>query len=72
MNKQVTPQQMTVICNIQQMIRVIGAEEIGFDFLCSKSYDELHEMQNELVLSYNNSIKSPVDRQWDRVKNHKH
>ena len=56
---QVTPEQMTVICNIQMMWDKIGFEHNTKDFnnLCLLSYDELHDKQNSLIEAYNKHLR---------------
>ena len=52
----IEPQNMTVIINIQTMSRIIG-NEIPFNELEHKSYEELSKMQEELIPEYNQAVK---------------
>ena len=56
MKTQVSPQQMTVICNIQMMQEKTG-NKTSFDALSKMTYDELFEMQCDLICDYNAAIK---------------
>ena len=47
---------MTVVSNIQSMEKAIGNETSSFESLISKTYDELHEIQNNLIKRYNESL----------------
>jgi len=58
MENQVTPQQMDVICNLQMMYQKIGIKGHSFEYLSKKSFDELFEMQNEMIVHYNQAIKN--------------
>ena len=59
-NKNVTPEQMNVIINIQTMKeRIFAAYDKQEDFktLCKYTYDSLFEMQCKLIPQYNDAIK---------------
>jgi hypothetical protein len=45
-----------VISNIQTMQKAIGVTVSGFEWLNSKTYDELHEEQNSLIKHYNQAV----------------
>ena len=58
---------MPVICNIQNMQKAIGVTISSFDWLNKKSYNQLHEEQNNLIKHYelrsnkNNNWAHPID-----------
>lgn len=47
-----------VISNIQNMQKAIGVTVSKFEWLNSKTYDELHEEQNRLIEHYNQAVKN--------------
>lgn len=56
MKRQVSPEQMTIICNIQMMQEKTG-NKTPFNALSKMTYDELFEMQCTLISEYNAAIK---------------
>ena len=48
----VTPEQMTIICNIQMMYEK-QYKSISFDELSKLSYDQLFDLQNNIIKEYN-------------------
>ena len=53
-----TPEKMTVICNIQAMATKIGNLNLIGTFLQLENtpLDELREMQDNMITEYNNSL----------------
>ena len=49
-----------VISNIQNMQIAIGVSVSSFEYLNSKTYDELHEQQNSLIAHYNEAVKNTI------------
>jgi len=49
---------ITVICNINLMRNKIGLTQSDFNYLNKKSYDELHELQNSLIVHYNEAVNN--------------
>ncbi len=48
---------MTVIINIQVILRVIDEEDnYSFEDLFKMSYNKLHELQNNLIIKYNKAL----------------
>ena len=47
---------MQVICNIQAMARKLN-KDISFEYLESKSINVLQEIQEEMLIEYNNIVK---------------
>jgi len=59
-NLNVSPEQMTVICNIQMMWDKVGISHDQKDFnnLCKLSLEELQEKQDTVIKMYNQSFKT--------------
>ena len=51
---------MPVISNIQNMQKAIGVAVSPFEWLNRKTYDELHEEQNNLIEHYNQAVKNEI------------
>ena len=49
-----------VISNIQNMQKAIGINVSSFEYLNKKSYDDLHEQQNSLIVHYNEAVKNAI------------
>ena len=49
---------MTVICNIQQMQRIIGVSISDTNLLLRKSYEELSRQQNITIEHYNQAVRN--------------
>jgi len=62
-NVKVLPEQMTVICNIQAMWDKLELKHNGKDFqrLCKLTYDQLFNLQNSLIESYNDKCRDSLD-----------
>ena len=58
--KNITPEQMTVIINIQSMSERIYSFSPDFELLASKDLETLREMQNNLMVHYNNHLNTGV------------
>ena len=53
MKKQnVTPEQMTIICNIQMMYEKQN-KSVSFNELSKLGYDQLFDLQNKIIKEYN-------------------
>ena len=59
MKNQVTPEQMTVICNIQMMWEKIGipVSTSYFNDLCKRNYNDLIKKQNAVLIAYNKTFE---------------
>ncbi len=57
-NEHVTPEQMTVICNIQAMQGAIGIKGHNFEWLSNQSYEWLYNHQNSMIQHYNEAISN--------------
>lgn len=49
------PAIMTIICNIQNMSKILN-KDISFEYLQSKKYSVLQEIQDQLIPQYNAKI----------------
>lgn len=48
---------MTVICNIQAMQTKVYGKCFDYSDFASNTLDELHNLQDQLIPEYNNSLK---------------
>lgn len=58
---------MQIICNIQAMSRILN-KDISFEYLESKNYNVLSEIQENMLIEYNNKIKKRIENYDNKGK----
>ena len=58
MSKNDKVESMTIICNIQMMMKKINNRELDFSFFACYSLTELRTMQDKTIIEYNKTFKN--------------